>query len=118
MTKGRSQTTPQPSDAHAKKVRKEKVALQPVEDAEENETLVHLPPVTRLTPVTLVKKVRVIPKDPTPKEKAKTTLPHATLAIANPNLTLALTVVAPVTTHAIASNALLMRKQKQLQSNK
>ncbi len=87
MTKRRSQTTPQPSDAdaHAKKVRKEKVALQPVEDAEEKETLVHLPPVTRLTPMTLVKKVKAIPTDLTPKEKAGTTLPHATLAIANPN---------------------------------
>jgi hypothetical protein len=102
--------TPPPYDAHAKKAQKKKVVLRSDEDAVARETLAHLPPAARLTHATIVPKVKAIPTDNTPKAKAGTTLPPATLALANPNSNPVLTVVAPVTTLATASNALQKAK--------
>jgi hypothetical protein len=118
MTRKPSQTTPPPSDAHATKEQKGKVVLRPEEDAVARETLTDLTPATRLIHETTVPKVKAIPTDNTAKAKVGTTHPHATLALANPNSNLVLTVVAPVTALATASNALLMRNQRQRQSNK
>ena len=117
MTRKQSPTTPTPSDAHAIKDQKEKVVLLSGVAVMAPETRAHLPHTIRLTHATIVPKVKARPTDNTPKAKAKTTI-HAALALANPNLTPVLTVVAPVTTLATASNALLMRKQRQRQSNK
>ena len=118
MTKRLSPTTLPPSADPVTKAPRAKVVLTTVEDVEAQETHDTLPPASRLDNVTTAKKEKAIPTAHTTKAKAKTTLPPATLAIANPNSTLALTVVAPVTTLAIASNALLMRKQHQQRSNK
>ncbi len=100
-------------DAHAIKKQKEKAVLLSgvAVVAREPHALLHHTP--RLTHVTLVPKV----KAKTARAKEKTTH-RATLALTNPNLTLVLTVVAGVITLAIASSALLMRKQQQHQSNK
>ena len=58
------------------------------------------------TPHTLLTHVTLVPKVKAKTERAKAKITHhATLALANPNLTLVLTVVAGVTTLAIASNA-------------
>ena len=98
-----------------KKAPRAKVVLPTVEAVEAHETLATLPPASRLDHATIVPKAKAIPTAHTTKAKAKTTLPPATLAIANPNSTLALTVVAPVTTLAIASIVLLMTSLKQQQ---
>ena len=108
MKRKHSPTTPPPSDAHAIKAQKAKAVLLSGVAVVAREPLALLPHTPRLTHVTIVPKV----KAKNARAKAKITH-HAPLALANPNLTLVLTVVAPVTTLATASNALLMRKQRQ-----
>ena len=113
MTRKPSPTTPTLSDAHARKEQKEKAVLLSgvaVVAREPHELIPHTP---RLTHATLAPKV----KEKTERAKAKTTH-HAPPALANPNLTLVLTVVAGLTTLAIASNALLMKTKQIHQSNK
>ena len=115
MTKRLSPTTLPLSEDPATKAQRVKVVLTKVKDVEAQETLVPPTPTRRLDHATTVTKAKAIPTAHTTKAKAKTTLPPATLAIANPNSTLALTVVAPVTTLVIVSNALLMTSLKQQQ---
>ncbi len=85
MTKRLSPTTLPPSDDPATKEQREKVVLPTVEDVEAPDTLPTLTPASRLDPATLVTKAKAIPTAHTTKEKARTTLPPATLALANPS---------------------------------
>lgn len=76
------------------------------EDADATEPQDTLTPAqeTALTEAKVKEKAKV--RDQQTKEKEKATLPRPTpMAHANPNLTPALTAVAPAITHAIASNA-------------
>ncbi len=68
-----------------KKAPRAKVVLPTVEDVEAHETLATLPPASHLDHATTVTKAKAIPTAHTTKAKAKTTLPPATPAIANPN---------------------------------
>ena len=115
MTKRLSPTTLPLSEDPATKAQRVKVVLTKVKDVEAQETLVPPNPTRRLVHATTVTTAKATLTAHTTKAKAKTTLPPATLAIANPNSTLALTVVAPVTTLVIVSNALLMTSLKQQQ---
>ena len=118
-TRKLSPITPPHFDAHATKEQRAKAVLLSDVAVVAQDPRAQLPLTTRHTHATIVPKEKEIPHDNNPKakEKAKTTR-LAALALAHPNLNPVLTVVAPVTTLAIASNALLMRKQQQPQSNK
>ena len=119
MKRKHSPTTPTPSDAHATKEQRAKAVLLSDVAVVAQEPRAQLPLTTRHTHATIVPKEKEIPNDNNPKAKAKAkTTRHAALALAHPNLTPVLTVVAQVTTLAIVSNALLMRKQQQPQSSK
>jgi len=85
MTRNPSPTTLLPSDAHETKEQKEKVALLPEKGVVAKETLAHLILATRLTPATLDPKEKAILTAHTTRAKARTTIPPATLATANPN---------------------------------
>jgi hypothetical protein len=113
MKRKPSPTTPPPSDDHAIKAQKAKAVVLSGVAVVAREPLALIPLTPRLTHVTIVPKVKV----KTARAKAKITH-HAPLALANPNLTLVLTVVAGLTTLAIASNALLMKTKQIHQSNK
>ena len=114
MRRKPSPTTLPPSDDHATKAQKAKAVVLSgvavVAREPSHALLTHTP---RFTHETIAPKV----KEKTERAKAKTTH-HAPLALANPNLTLVLTVVAGLTTLAIVSSALLMKTKEQHQSNK
>jgi hypothetical protein len=113
MRRKPSPTTLPPSDDHATKAQKAKAVVLSGVAVVAREPLALLPLTTRLTHVNIAPKVKV----KTARAKAKTNQ-HAPLALANPSLTLVLTVVAGLTTLAIVSSALLMKTKEQHQSNK
>ncbi len=78
-------TTPPPFAVPATKAPRAKIVLPSVEDVEAQDTLATLPPASRLDHATIVPKAKAIPTAHTTKAKARTTLPPATLTIANPN---------------------------------
>ncbi len=107
-------TIPQPFDDHATKEVKERIAPRMVEDADETDKPETLPLTqeTALNAATAKAKEKAKVRDQHTKEKEKTTLPRqAPKALANPNSTLALTVVVPAITHAIALNAWRMNEK-------
>jgi hypothetical protein len=85
MTKRLSPTTLPLSDDPVTKAQRVKVVLTKVKDVEAPETLVPPHPTSRLDHVTPAKKEKAIPTAHITKAKAKTPLPPATLATANPN---------------------------------
>jgi hypothetical protein len=85
MIKRVSPTIPPPSEDPATKAPRTKVVLPTVEDVEAKETLATLPPASHLDHATIVTEAKAIPTAHTTKAKARTTLPLAILAIANPN---------------------------------